>query len=383
MLNVAACVALPELERLRAEWDALLSSASNASIFATWEWVEACWRYPAPSRQPFVLVARNEQGRLVGVLPLARTSRLGFIQVLEVLGCTHHGYPMGDYGGLVAERGGHAAVWYAMLKFMKSKWWMLIDMSNCMAGPPEAEEQTARNYKAPADSLGVWLQVQSAEPCRVVPLPCTFDVYLAELSSNGRQNIRRKLRKLANDGHTIERVDAKDLAARTEALQALFELHQERWEDKEAGGGFPEGRIRDLHHHLAANLAERGYLDLRIVRSAEGNVVAVIYNYRYGDTVYYYHMGSSQSEPWTAYSLGTCLIADSIEGAINDGYKTFDLLRGDHDYKRHFGGYSTATLRVMVYRYNWLPRAEGLLRTLRGRLSDRAGVAMQAEPQAQ
>ena len=63
-----------------------------------------------------------------------------------------------------------------------------------------------------------------------------------------------------------------------------------------------------------------------------------------------------------------CLLADSITASIEAGCHAFDLLRGDHEYKRHFGGYSTQNLRVMIYRYAWLPKAEEAIRSLRRRL---------------
>ena len=141
VLHVAACETLPALEALRADMDDLLGRSDNASIFSTWGWVDACWRFPAPGRTPLVLTVRNDADRLVGVLPLAMTTRLRVLRTYEVLGCTQMGYPMGDYGGLVTERGAESAAWYAILKQMKSQRWGVIDMRNCMVGAPEREAQ--------------------------------------------------------------------------------------------------------------------------------------------------------------------------------------------------------------------------------------------------
>jgi CelD/BcsL family acetyltransferase involved in cellulose biosynthesis len=376
---------LRELNALRAEWEDLLGRSENGSIFASWEWVEACWKYRAPGRKPLVLAARAEDGRLVALLPLARTSRFRVLHTLEVIGCTQLGYPMGDYGGLVSERGAESAAWRAMLRYLKKSRWSMLDLRNVKASVVSGQWPVASDGSSGKNGADHWalttghsdVRVQTADVCRVVPLPETWDEYLAGLSSNARQNIRRKLRKLEADGHRIEQVAADDEATRKEAMEVFFGFHQDRWEGDPSGGGFPDNWVRELHRYLAGTLAAAGKLDLRLVRSAEGEIVGVIYNFRQGGVGYYYHLGASQDEQWQPYSLGTCLLADSIEAAIRDGCHTFDLLRGDHDYKRHFGGYTTNNLRVVVYRYGWLPRAEEAARGLKRRLGRGSGLQVE------
>lgn len=376
MLSVSECASLNCLQTLRSEWSELLGRSDSASAFTSWEWTEANWRYAAPGKKPFVLLARDGQGRLIGVLPLARTSRLRVVHTLEVLGCAPGGYPTGDYGGLVAERGMESAAWAAMLRHLRGSRWSMIDLRNCMltGGSPE----TTAYAHAPRSNWG--LKLQEVDVCRRIPLAATYDDYLAGLSSNGRQNLRRKVRKLNDDGHRIEVVDTNDEKARNEALEAVFKYHQERWADDPSGGAFPDERSRELHRHLARMLAGTGRLDLRVVRSEQGDIAGVIYNFRQNGTGYFYQLGFSQSEQWKPYSLGVCLLADSIRAAIEAGCTTFDLLRGDHDYKRHFGGDVSHNLRVTVYRYAWLPAAEEAAKKLKRRL--RKGSAAHASATA-
>jgi CelD/BcsL family acetyltransferase involved in cellulose biosynthesis len=376
VLTVVECASLPELEALRPEWDDLVNRAANPSVFSTWEWVEACWRFAAPGKRPLVLVARHAHGSLAGLLPLARTTRFGVLGMLEGIGCNKRGYPAGDYGGLVASHGAEHAIWSAMLRYLrKSVRWSLIDlrnvpqMQNAERGMRNDELPTPEQFRIPNSAF----RIRMAEVCRVVPLAVTFEEYLGGLSSNARQNIRRKLRKLEAAGHSIEQVDAHDATARDAAMQALFEFHQARWEQDASGGIFREERDRRMHMHLAARMAARGWLDLRVVRSKDGDIAGVVYNFRIGGAGYYYAMGLDPSEPWPSYSLGVCLLADSIAAASAAGCHTFDLLRGDHEYKRHFGGYLKSNLRVTIYRYGWLPRAEVAARKLRGLLSRQAG----------
>jgi len=367
VIRVSECASLQALRTLRSEWDGLLERSDHASVFTGWEWTEIAWQYTAPGKKPFVLVARDGQDRLVGVLPLERTSRFGLLHTIEVLGCSPVGYPYGDYGGLLAERGMETAAWEAMLEHLRSSKWSMIDLRNCMS--TSSSPQGSPYAQQSGHSWG--LKLQEVDVCRHLSLSASFDEYLGGLSSNARQNIRRKLRKLAEDGHRIEVVEVKDEKARNEALEAVFRYHQERWVDDPSGGAFPDERSREMHRQLGALMAEANKLDLRLVRSAGGEIAGVIYNFRQNGTGYFYQLGFSQDEQWRPYSLGVCLLADSIKGAIEAGCTTFDLLRGDHDYKRHFGGTVSRNLRVTIYRYGWLPAAEEAAKKLKRRLVKR------------
>jgi CelD/BcsL family acetyltransferase involved in cellulose biosynthesis len=381
VLKILECASLQELDSLRTEWDNLLEGADFATIYATWEWTEACWRFTAPGKQPLVLLARDGSGKLVGVLPLARTSKWRVVGKLEVLGCTPAGYPMGDYGGLIAARGSEARVLAAMMRHLKARGkWSIMDLRNCMADPPVREEQLSRLYGEIAGDLSLGLRIAETDKCRVLALPSTFDEYLAQLSSNTRQNIRRKLRRLRQAGHSLEAVDVKDEAARNAAMEAFYRLHQLRWTKNSMQGGFSEERVCAMHIHLAANLAARDWLDLRLVRSADGEIQGVIYNFKRNGAIYFYHIGFNDDEEWSPFSLGFCLLADSIEAAIEAGCHTFDLMRGDHEYKRHFGGRETRNLRITLYKPGWLLGAEAAAYRLRGRLRRGAHHATHFQP---
>jgi CelD/BcsL family acetyltransferase involved in cellulose biosynthesis len=234
----------------------------------------------------------------------------------------------------------------------------MLDLRNCQAGSALRAAQLAELYTAAASNCGWHIKVAASHECRILELPPTLDEYLGGLSSNSRQNFRRKLRKLAQAGVTIESVDTLDEQARADAMEAMYALHQQRWTERGEGGGFPEGPLRAMHRHVAANMATRGWLDLRVARSAEGRILGAIYNFVYNGTAYYYQLGFDTGEAWSSYSLGFCLLADSIEAAIKKGCHSFDLMRGDHEYKKHFGGLVARNVRISVYRYNWLPLVE-------------------------
>jgi CelD/BcsL family acetyltransferase involved in cellulose biosynthesis len=247
--------------------------------------------------------------------------------------------------------------------------WSVLDLRNCPPGMLGA--QPAHLWVRQAGVAHGWdAQVAPADQCRVLALPAGFDAYLGTLSGNTRQQIRRKLRKLGEAGITIAPVDPADTASLAATLEQLFHFHQARWGSDPSGGSFPDERARAQNRYLAAQLAARGELDLRVARAADGTCLGVMYNFRRDGVGYFVILGLNPDPQWQAYSVGTCLLASSIAAAIEAGCHTFDLLRGEHDYKRHFGGEVRANLRVTIYRYRWLPMlaeaGRGLLRRLRG-----------------
>lgn len=350
--------------------------SGNATIFSEWEWTEAFWKYSVPGKDPLVLLARTSTGRLVGVMPLARTRHFGVLHKMEVLGCNPVGYPIADYSALLVERDYEGPVWLAVLQHLKNSSWSMIDLRNCMTPTPGHEAHVASFYSQAASHMGWGVRVQAADICRTISLPTSFDAYLSQLSANSRQNIRRKLRKLADAGFTMEQVDTGNEADFNEAFEALVEFHQERWSEHPSGGGFSNQRAIGLQRYLATSLDKTGHLDLRAVRDPEGKVVGVMYNLRGNKVAYFYGLGVSQDDKYSSLSLGTCLLASSIDAAIAAGCHTFDLMRGDHDYKRHFGGYTTSNMRVTIYRSAWLPRVETAAREFRSRLPKPAALRL-------
>ena len=378
MFTVAVCESLADLEALRPAWQALLAEADTPSVFDDWAWTAATWRYGAPGKRPCVITVRDETGHLIGLLPLARAWQHHVVPRLEVIGCTPSGYPQADYGGLLARSGRQAAVWQAVLAYLAARRdWAILDLRNCPASalPPAFD-------RLPTAQRGWLTTVRPAERCPRLALGADFDDYLARLSANARQQIRRKLRKLQGAGFIISQVDNQDAAARDAALRTLFGFFETRWDH--TAGDLPRGRALALHTYFAAELVARAALDLRIVQTPTGATVGVIYNFRRGDTGYFYMIGLSPDPQWQPYSLGVCLLADSIAAATQAGCRTFDLLRGDHEYKRHFGGQHRETFRVTLYRYRWLAALEETARHLRRRLKSRqpAGPPAQPTPEA-
>ena len=66
----------------------------------------------------------------------------------------------------------------------------------------------------------------------------------------------------------------------------------------------------------------------------DGRAAAAWYGWRIGDRYAYYQGGFDES--FSSSSIGTLLLAHTIESAIEEGASVYDLLLGTEDYKLRF-----------------------------------------------
>src|SRR5437763_4358332 len=66
-------VGLPQDEKLREKWNALVLQMEKPEVFYTWEWAAAFVRSYGDSVQPWIATAYDED-ELIGIVALARSS---------------------------------------------------------------------------------------------------------------------------------------------------------------------------------------------------------------------------------------------------------------------------------------------------------------------
>jgi CelD/BcsL family acetyltransferase involved in cellulose biosynthesis len=166
----------------------------------------------------------------------------------------------------------------------------------------------------------------SAEPSPIVQLPPGgWDEYLASRSASFRQELRRKERRLVEQGFRFRTVQREEELG--PALDTLFRLHRLRW-GSEASPWF--AGFEAFHREFAAVALERGWLRLRLIESDDG-AIAVNHCFRFGDAEWGYQIGRDPEDRTT--SAGPILFAQSVREAIAEGAATFRLGPGGQPYK--------------------------------------------------
>jgi CelD/BcsL family acetyltransferase involved in cellulose biosynthesis len=300
---------LGDLESARDAWDPLASGSRN--VFSSWEWASCWWREFGEGRPLRLTACRDDAGEIVALLPLYLSAGRP-LRTLRFLG---HG-PADQLGPVC---------------------------------PPELIESTSRELRSGlaerfwdwdvfiADRLpgdhdwqglleGNRLESESSPLMRIDGRG--WDEFLASRSSNFREQVRRRERKLAREHDLRFRLTTAERFE--EDFNTLVRLHDARWGE---GSSTFEQRLERFHREFAALALERGWLRLWIME-VDGSPVAVWYGFRYGGVESYYNSGRDRD--WDRYRVGFVLLAHTMREAFDDGMGEYRMLRGGEEYKSRF-----------------------------------------------
>lgn len=377
------------------DWDLLLKSSPSDVVFMTWRWQSLWWDYfssddgrrtidDAPqlggsidpkSQHPqagtrnqesedcklHLLAIRDEEGALVGIAPLfiareplpplkeyhrgeLRPEGEGAsLRVVRIVG----GIDIADYLDVIAPADRTSEVWSVVLDYLMERRgeWDVIDFHSLPQFSPSREALPEL-----AQARGLQARVFSEDVAPVLELPGDWETYLMSLRKKDRHELRRKVRKLeGRDDVKWRLVPSRDREAMSQGMETFLELHRMSGVDK---AHFMNERMARFFLKMASELADTGWLDLAILEVNKEPASAYL-SFSYGDRLYLYNSGYSQK--FAAYSAGVALLAYRIHKAILQGFRYFDFLRGDEEYKYDFGAKDTYVYRATIGAQRILP----------------------------
>jgi CelD/BcsL family acetyltransferase involved in cellulose biosynthesis len=303
------------LEALAPAWDQLWGRAPGATPFHSPAWLLPWWR-EIGGGELRVLVA-HRGGRMIGVLPLYLQDEGG--GKLLPLGTAISDYLDGLFAGDDAP-----TVASAMLRRLTDRRdWRRCELHPLRTGSPLLE---ARAPPGCADeALGF-------EPCLAVEIPAGARELSDVLPRKIRANLRYFRRRADQAGRlSFEAATADRLS---EFLDALFRLHDARWQQLEQQGVLGDPAIRQFHRAAAPLLLSAGLLRLHVLRLDE-RIIAAMYALHARGRMYCYLCGFDPE--FGALSPGTLIFAHTIDHAIGEGAREVDFLRGRERYKYFWG----------------------------------------------
>ena len=300
-----------------ARWNGLLDRAALPSVFLTWQWQRHWAGAFAPEQSLHLLNVVDDDGSLVGLLPLyeQETTRLALLGGVDV----------SDYLDVIAVAGREEEVWHALLQHRmgQSIEW---DLHAIRAVSPT---MSLVPRLAPAFGLTVTATVE--ERCPVLALPETWDEYLARLSGKDRHELRRKIRKLERElPGTVVRSHHTD-EGWDEALSVFLRLHRL---SKVGKARFMDERMERFFRDATRALAASGWARLWFLDHETGAVAAFLC-IEYAGSVGLYNSGFDPDR--ASLAPGIVLLARVIRDAIDRRIPVFDFLRGEEPYKQGFG----------------------------------------------
>jgi CelD/BcsL family acetyltransferase involved in cellulose biosynthesis len=301
-------------DSIYSEWKKLQANSPASSAFSSPEWSKIWWQqFNSESR--LHLGAVRYQGKAVGIAPLlVRDNTAYFIGSGDVC----------DYLDFVVEPGNEEEFFGALLDNLKAKGILRLELSPLR---PDSTVLTSLVKIAPRQA---WQISCSQEDVSVeLVLSATWEAYLQSLSGKQRHELKRKLRRLDEEGELSYRHSTD---ANRDDIDIFLRLFRDSRQDKAA---FLTPQMESFFRAAANAMAEQGWLRLDILE-LDRKTVAATMCFDYKDTVYLYNSGYEPDYGWL--SVGVISKALCIKDSIDRNKKRFDFLKGGEAYKYHLGG---------------------------------------------
>jgi len=315
----------------RRGWHELVEADPSGTFFHTPAFLKLYWEEFGETPEHLLLAfAEEDDGSQVGAVAFERIGR-----TLRFLGGTEITDYMGPVG--VPERQDAMAkeLWTALLT--RDDW---TDAD--LRGLPEDRPWFGLlRDAAQAQGLQVTEDEDGVSP--FLPLPGSWEDYLAGLTSKYRHEIRRKARKLVEEAGEFRIVTADD-ETMIPLLDRFVELHRMSEGPK---GVFMVPGMEIFFRRLGEAFCADGVFRLTFIEVGDQLAAGTI-GFVWGGTSYLYNSAFDRS--WGNLAPGMVLVGEDIRLAIDQGCGGFDLLKGDYAYKYRFGSYPRAVKRLVVTR---------------------------------
>lgn len=329
--------ATADFNRLGAEWDDLFRRANPENVFLSFGWMSTWWKHFGKGDLA-VIAVRNADGRLMALAPfyISRSAGGAGARRLGFLADEHVG---SDYLNVLAdpECTAGAAVSEIARVLFADRFWDYIELCDAADSPI----MSALSAELLNRGMRVWRTTPRV--CRYIPLPASFEKYLAGIGTSLRANYRRRWRLLQRE-HQAECVAVSGTPEMQRQFPALIALHRMRFEQRDADSAFLAPGIPEFQAEAMRVLSEQGFARMFLLK-AGAEFVAALYGFSVGGTFQFYQCGMHPG--WVRYGLGQVLIGNAIEQIIAAGHATFDFLRGDESYKTQWAvdAHQNTTLR--------------------------------------
>ncbi|MFK8018951.1 MAG: GNAT family N-acetyltransferase [Pseudomonadales bacterium] len=321
MLQVINLTTVKQFRALEDEWRELSAQCPTASIFNGWDWLWNWWQVYGLQQPLALITVRDECGQLQGILPLyiaeSKALKLAPVRELRLIGTGGDTSP--DYlGPLYRSDCGD------------SLFTLMCEAIDQLAAWDVARFTDLTNNTAFCNALAARFgELDGCAQIRFIQLPSSFGEYLGTLSSNQRKQVRRRRRRFEEMGETrFYRWPATQ--AIDSAFDSLVALHNKRWDGVEDAGSFNTSKYLAFHRAVMQALHTRDELRLYCLELNE-QMIAMEYSYKWNDTIYSFQCGYDPQ--FSELRPGQLLLNYSIENAIEEGLKEYDMLKGDYDYK--------------------------------------------------
>jgi CelD/BcsL family acetyltransferase involved in cellulose biosynthesis/cytochrome c-type biogenesis protein CcmH/NrfG len=330
---------------LRANWEAVYAADPEAQVFLSWPWMS---RWLGVLKAPWsVLAARPDDGsEYAAFFPVTLQTKereAGGFYCDVAMG----GNYAADYTGFLCRPELEAQAIPAFAERIKELHWSNLRLEYVLA----SERRTGLFLQSfPAEAFGR-MELERINPdkvdnslCPFAPLPADWEAYLAGLSANTRQKIRRLLRQF--DGADAFRITHADGGTIARDLEILMRFWTDQWGTRK---GKNLSAIQRQTRVMLRHSFDDGRLLLPVLWQGERPIGALSILVDPVKRTYSFYIGGRDAT-FEGPSPGLMLHAHSIRHAVANGIGTYDFLRGNEPYKYSFAAGERRLMSLMLTR---------------------------------
>jgi CelD/BcsL family acetyltransferase involved in cellulose biosynthesis len=314
----------------RAAWERLYRADPVRQVFMSWAWLDAYLTTVAPG---WTIAVLREGDELIAALPLqVRSVPSRVFPVARELAFL--GDPVADYGGMLCRAGREADAVRAFGVAIRRLGWdraLICDLADPRLDP----------LLAVLRGQGSTLAQTGETRCLRTTLPASWDDYKKSLGRTTRGKTDRALRRL-QDGLPDFRISSPTDADVDAHVEAMVRINHARW-----GGNLRSARARFGRLFRAAY--DRDCLRLHIAWDGERGIAGVAsFTDPVSATYNLYQL--AYDDEYAKFSPGKAVLGYAIRDAIERGYRVFDFLRGDEEYKASYASEVVITRHFLLER---------------------------------
>jgi predicted N-acyltransferase len=319
------------------EWNTLVEQSVSDVPFLRHEVLRQWWQTLGGGewkRAELVLISARENDELIGIAPLFKAeyddrSALLLIGSIEI----------SDYLDLIVRLDDLPRFLSGLMDFLAQSsiygglpfdWYNLPDSSPTLAA-----------LKAESERRGLTHREEVYRPTPRIALTGSFEDYLARVEKKQRHEIKRKMRRAAEDGRELRFYVVEDESALDAEIESFFHL---MIQDPNKAL-FLRGDMRSHMKSALHSAFDHGYLWLAFL-TVDGVKAAAALNFDYKNKLWGYNSGVSRE--FMELSPGWVLLGHQLQWACEHGRAEFDFMRGDEEYKYRFGAVNQYVMRVVV-----------------------------------
>ncbi len=346
MMHLSRISQVEDLQPLKETWNEL----ADGNPCLSWDWLVSWWGQYGVENVLYVMVARSDQGEVVGIAPWYLDQGQPLSKTIRFLGS---GHVCSDLMTIMTHKGAEQEVCQSIANWMQAHAnhrehsWDFISLDGvqdddvavtCLIQSFEGDGNVTHRL----ETEGYWQ----------IELPSEIESYIKPLSRKSRSEVRKLIRNKIETKQAVLK-EATDEATFQQAMEIFVDLHQKRRNSLAEPGCFFEEQFSEFVFDVGRRLMKRGELQL-VWAELHGVPVAVHFNLIQGDRVFCYQTGFDpafhKDKPGRLISVLVFL------KNIEQGVKTFDLMRGDEGYKARWGAKKTEMAEWRIVSKKWCPR---------------------------